>query len=186
MYSITDSLSKLETLAKAEEPIANFLNKILFVFLSKTSPIFACPSQADMGALGECNRAFTDTIIAFIKLFCVRVILLQDETIKDKNNLKKLKKAQSKYPLSDEDVQFIIDNNLLAKSNEEIHAVLEETFLIAYLERKDLSYCSGMIGNIINYYSRVMDEIDLFLPQKKMINAFLLFWMKQVCGIDLH
>jgi|WetSurMetagenome_2_1015567.scaffolds.fasta_scaffold774412_1 hypothetical protein len=184
--SLEYSLSKLGTVAKEEQPIAKFLNKTLFVFLTSTFPIFTSPSQADMAILDECNRAFTNAIVAFIKLYCVKILLLHNDTTKDQDNLKKLKYAQSKYTLDDSGVQFIIDNNLLVDSNEEINDELEKTFFTALSERKDINYVSGMTCHIINYYSRVMDEIELFLPQKKMVNSFLLFWMKGTFGIDVN
>lgn len=186
---IKSSLFKLKTLAKPEEHIAKILNKILFVFISKTAPILQEPhGLQDVENIRYNANFFTNSISNFIRIFSLVKFILQDHRKKDEDILKKLKC----YPLDDTDIKFILDNDLLLDSKEELYIVLEQEFLKAIpdmlgneeITGNYVNSCKSIYTHVLNYYLKVMNEIDLYPPLKKMIYDILMVFITKVSEMN--
>jgi len=181
MHSIVDSLSKLETLAKAEEPIATTLNKFLIILIAKIGSIDFDPSkeQEIRRLIAQYGNSFMDTLREFIRIYSIIILLSQGYS--------------RLHLIEDSDIEFIRENNLFEDSNEQINVLLEEAFLTAMQEAeegKENNLCrnsyKSMICHLANYYSKVMDEIEMLPPLKGIINDILMHWIRAVSSIDVN
>jgi hypothetical protein len=185
--SVKYSLSKLTTLAKEDEPIATTLNKFLITLIANI--MIVCiqfdPSkkQEIRKLIGRYGNSFMETLMEFIKIYSIKSLLFSQGYLS----------TISKDLIEDSDVEFIRENNLLAESNEEINILLEEVFLTARQEAeegKENNVCQNSYQSIIchlaNYYSKVMDEIELLPQLKSIINGIIMHWITDVSSIDIN
>jgi hypothetical protein len=183
--SVKYSLSKLTTLAKEDEPIATILNDFLGTLIANMVCIDFDPSkkQEIRKLIGRYGNSFMERLVEFIRIYSVKSLLFSQGYLS----------TISKDLIEDSDVEFIRENNLLAESNEEINILLEEAFLTARQEEeegKENNVCQNLHQSIIchlaNYYSKVMDEIELLPQLKSIINGIIMHWITDVGSIDVN